>query len=102
VVLGLSVMRLRTWVSIKQEGFNFYPSLFFYLFFERFFMRRITYFLLMEYGLEELDLMNTHLKDSIVNLQVKLENGDLKDAEYEAKHLWERIKELNGNSSYAD
>jgi hypothetical protein len=56
----------------------------------------------MKYGLEELDLMNTHLKDSVVNLQMKLSNGDLKDAEYEAKHLLERIRELNGNSKYAD
>jgi len=65
-------------------------------------MRRIIYFLLMEYGLEELDLMNAHLKDSVVNLQLKLENKDLKDAEMEAKNILQRIKELRGTSSYAD
>ena len=94
-------MLLRIWASTKNPR-RFDTLGFFLFFFERFFMWPTTYLLLMEYSLEELDLMNTHLKDSIVNLQVKLENGDLKDAEYEAKHLWERIRELNGNSSYAD
>jgi len=56
----------------------------------------------MKYGLDELDLMNTHLKNSVVNLQVKLSNGDLKDAEMQARSLYQRLKELNGNSQYAD
>lgn len=55
-----------------------------------------------KYSLEELDLMNNHLKDSVVNLQVKLANGDLKDAEIQARSLYKRLSELNGNSEYAD
>jgi len=60
------------------------------------------YFLMSKYSLEELDLMNNHLKDSVVNLQVKLANGDLKDAEMQARSLYKRLSELNGNSRYAD
>lgn len=55
-----------------------------------------------KYSIEDLDLMQTHLKDSVVNLQVKLANGDLKDAEMQARSLYQRLSELNGNSEYAD
>jgi len=55
-----------------------------------------------KYSIEDLELMNTHLKDSVVNLQVKLANGDLKDAEMQARSLYRRLSELNGNSKYAD
>lgn len=52
--------------------------------------------------MEDLDLMSTHLEDSCINLQTKIMNKDLKDAEMEAKSILERIRELRGTSGYKD
>jgi len=101
-------MRLRI-----TESINFWKGLlgpFFILSFfvcvqvHRFYKSVLVNCLLMskKYSLEDLGLMNTHLKDSVVNLQVKLANGNLRDAEMQARSLYERIRELNGNSEYAD
>jgi hypothetical protein len=55
-----------------------------------------------KYSVEDLDLMSTHLEDSCINLQTKIMNKDLKDAEMEAKSILQRIRELRGTSGYKD